>query len=148
VRLSRTRTETAVAVLLAAAALGAALDRVPALVRAAEASLDRPGESLAVSDMNPLKFFVSLDALQNARAAIPNGALYTVIVGNDPPLPGDDAIAIQPTIQFWLLPRRYTPQLRAARWVILYDRPVSTVRIRARKVIPLADNVNLLEVGR
>src|SRR5436190_3272630 len=117
------------AALVAAAALGAALYRVPALERTARTYLKAPDYSPESADLEPLRFFVSIGALDEARNTIPPGETYTIVVGHDPPLADDPvqanhlADAIAPIFRFWLIPLRYTPKLRDAQWVITYHQP-------------------------
>ncbi len=135
------------AVLLAAAALAGALDQLPSLVRQSHAYLVGPTYSLERSDEDPLQYFASTFALKVAKATIPNGAIYTVVVGNDPPLEDADPVAIQPIFQFWLLPDRYTPSLRAAGWVIAYHHAVATIGVRVRREVSLGPDGVLLQVA-
>jgi hypothetical protein len=134
-------------VLLAGVALAAALHRVPALIRLAHGQLDAPTMSLADSDIDGVRFFVSAPELRAAAAAIPPDATYTVLVGNDPP-PASDPESIRPVFQFWLMPRRYTRSLRRAQWVIAYHRPVSAIRVPHGEAITIGPDDVVLRAGR
>ena len=139
----------AAAVLVAAVALAAACYRVPGLVRAAHAYVSGPTYSVDTSDLDPLHYFASVQAMQMARSLIPPGDTYTVVVGSDPPLPVPDyAKAIQPVFQFWLLPRRYTRDLHRAQWVITYHHTSETVGVRYSRELGLGPDANLLQVVR
>jgi hypothetical protein len=142
------------AALVAAAALGGALYRVPALERTAERYLDAPDYSLETADLDPLKFFVSIGALDQARNTIPKGDTYTIVVGDEPPLSDDpveakdSALAVSAIFRFWLIPLRYTPKLDEAEWVIAYHQPSDGLGIRYSKEIYLSWEANLVEVER
>jgi hypothetical protein len=140
------------AALVAAAALGGALYRVPALVRISHHSLKQPGMSLEDADLDPLKYFVSIGALVTAENTIPRGATWTIVVGHDPPLgdtpaqSADLATAIPPIFRMWLLPLRYTPKLHKAQWVITYHHSSESLGIKYSKEIYLSYDANLLKV--
>ena len=142
----------AAAALVAAAALGGALYRVPTLLGAAHRYLHAPGMSLDNADLDPARYFVSIGALVAARNTIPPGVTYTIVVGHDPPLDTDpvraakDALEIPIIFQTWLLPLRYTPKLHDAQWVIAYHRASGTVGVKYSKVTYLSWEANLLEV--
>jgi hypothetical protein len=144
------------AALVAAAALGGALYRVPALERTARHYLDAPqySPSLESADLEPLRFFVSIGALDEARNTIPPGETYTIVVGHDPPLADDPvqaahlADAIGPIFRFWLIPHRYTPKLADAQWVIAYHQPSKGIGVEYSREIYLSWEANLLEVAR
>ncbi len=140
--------------LVAAAALGGALYRVPELVRIAHHYSRQPNLSVESADLDPFKAFASIGALVMARNTIPPGATYTIVIGNDPPLADNPAQvtdlmeAINPIFRTWLVPRRYTPKLQQAQWVIAYHHPSNTLRIKYSKQIYLSYDANLLEVVR
>jgi hypothetical protein len=142
------------AALVAAAALGGALYRVPALIRISHRSLKQPGMSVENADLQPFGYFVSIGALVSARNTIPAGATYTVVIGSDPPLADSSAqvadlvAAITPIFRTWLVPRKYTPKLHQAQWVITYHHASNTLGIRYSKQIYLSYDANLLEVVR
>jgi hypothetical protein len=138
----------AAAVVVAAVALAAACYRLPGLVRAGHQYLSGPSYSLGYSDIDPLHYFASVEALQLARARIPAGDTYTVVIGDDPPLQVDSPQALPSIFRFWLLPRRYTRYLSRAQWVITYHRSSETVGVRYRREIGLGPDANLLEVER
>lgn len=140
------------AALVAAAALGGALYRVPALERTSHRYLKAPSYSLESADLDPLKYFVSIGALVMARNTIPADATYTIVVGHDPPLAdspaqaADLAVAITPIFRMWLLPLRYTPKLHRAQWVITYHHSSESLGIKYSREIYLSFDANLLEV--
>jgi len=142
------------AALVAAAALGGALYRVPALVRIAHHSLNLPGSSVEDADLDPLHYYVSIGALVAARNTMPKGATYTVVVGHDPPLDNNpstaagDAHAIRVMFLLYMMPDRYTPDIHEARWVIAYHQRSSTLGIKYSKQSYLSYDANLLEVAR
>jgi hypothetical protein len=140
--------ERAAVPLVVGVALLGSLAGVPRLLAGAKHELAAPNYSVPESDTDALRYFVSLAAARIAVENIPPGAMYTVRVGSGPPLPGDDDLAIQPALQFLLLPRRYTPRLGQARWVIAYHRPVSSIRVASSRQISLGADGTLIEVAR
>lgn len=120
---------------------------MPGLLRAARSLLAQPTYSVERSDIDPLGFFVSNYSMQLAAANIPSGAVYTVVVGNDPPLSSESDLAIPRLFQVWLMPRRYTHELRAARWVVAYHESPGAVGIHYSKRIQLGTDATLLEVA-
>ena len=142
--------DRAVAAIVVAVALAVAFDQAPALLRADRLILAQPSYSLERSDLDPLSFWVPSGTLKLAREEIPSGATYTIVLGSDPPLLGDTRTAVQPIFQAWLLPRRYTPKLGQAQWVIAYHRALASIHL-GRPItheIDLTSNATLLEVGR
>lgn len=146
----RIRPDRALAAIVVAAALAAAFDQIPTLLGADRLILAQPDHSLLSSDIDAIGIWVPTVTLNLAVANIPTGATYTIVLGNDPPLLGDTRTAVQPIFQFWLLPRRYTPKLGQAQWVIAYHRARSSIDVGRpiAKEIDLENDATLLEVGR
>jgi hypothetical protein len=135
------RAELVVAGLIAASAVGLALGQVPSLIRSARASLAQPSMSLAYSDVSPLSNYITPAALEDLRAHVPDGALYTVRT-----LPNDGFVT--PVVMMWLLPRRFTSDINDAQWVILYYLGASSVKIAYRRQYLFTDGFVLLQVRR
>ena len=123
-------------------ALGAALYRAPALVRADRAALKAPAFSLADSDIEGIRFFVLPHELKAARELIPPGATYTIVRGSS------DSLAVPAVFQFWLMPRRLTTDLGKAQWVIAYHVPVSSIHVAHKPPVTTGDEDNVFEVRR
>jgi hypothetical protein len=130
------------AALVAAAALGGAVYRLPALARAGHRYLNQPSRSVDVADLDPVRFFAQIGVVLAARGAIPPGSTYTVALGR--------YVAPSTTVilREELLPLRYTPKLRDAQYVIAYDRDPKTIRVRYSKSADLTWPAQLLEVKR
>jgi len=130
------------AALVAAAALGGAVYRLPALARTGHRYLDQPDMSVGAADLDPVRFFAQPSVVMAARSAIPPGSIYTVALG--PHVEPSTTIIIRES----LLPLRYTPNLHDAQWVIAYDRDPKTVGVEYSKAIDLTWPAELLEVRR
>lgn len=130
------------AALVAAAALGGAMYRLPRLAGVGHRFLNQPAVPIEAADLDPVRFFVQTSVVLAARSAIPPGEPYTIAVG---PHIEPSATVI---LRMALLPLRYTPNLRDARWVIAYDRDPSTVGVKYSKAIDLTWPATLLEVKR
>jgi hypothetical protein len=75
-------------------------------------------------------------------------------VGRDPPLAVDPneaaglAHAVRATFRMWLLPLRYTPDLRRAQWVVAYHQASATLGIKYSHEQRLSSEANLVEAIR
>ena len=87
-------------------------------------------------------------ALLASRRVIPRNATFSVRVGLTPPADGSILEAIPGLFRYWLLPRRYTDDAHAVKWVITFNHPAETLGVSVRKVIPLGPGVNVVEVAR
>jgi hypothetical protein len=130
------------AALLAGAALGGAVYRLPALLRAGHRYMKQPDRSVAAADLDPVRYFAQIGVVLAARGAIPAGSTYTVALGR--------YVAPSTTIilREELLPLRYTPKLRDAQYVIAYDRDPKTIGVRYTRSVDLTWPARLLEVKR
>jgi hypothetical protein len=127
----------AAAGLFAAVALGAALAAVPRVARATSASLRGPTYPLALADLEPLGAEGSVEALAAASRLIPAGDIFTVVYGDQYPVPL--------LFQFWLMPQRtFIWSVRGAAWVILYNEPLPA-GLRVRRKILIAPGVYAVE---
>ena len=71
------------AALVAGAALGGAVYRVPTLERVGHRYLNEPGMSVESADLDPVRYFASTGAVVAARNAIPPDDTYTIALGPD-----------------------------------------------------------------
>jgi hypothetical protein len=136
----------AAAVVVALALLAAAAD-APGVVRLAYDSVTAPSTSPTWRELTPFDYETSTELLA-AERTIPPGATYTIVFGNAPPVAPPGAGWITSAFQYWLLPRRYTPDLASAQWVIGYHHASETIGVRYRKEIPLGPYVNTFRVVR
>jgi hypothetical protein len=86
-------------------------------------------------------------ALAKARRIIPRDATFAVRVGYDPPVDSSIVEAIPGLFQYWLLPRRYTPDSHSAQWVVTFHHSSETLGVPIRREIGLGPDANLVEVG-
>jgi hypothetical protein len=116
---------------------------------------DHPGNRIVDSDLDPLTYFASTRALSGARAIIPPGATYTIVLGTTRPpfseLPGP-ALHLNPAtmrlaFKLWLLPRLYVP-LGRAQWVLAYDVPPESLGVKVAETDNLGPDVTLVKVAR
>jgi len=121
-------------------ALVAALAGLPAVLRSAYDGLQTPAHGLAQADLDPLGSEVSTAALAAAARVIPAGDSFSVVYGDQYPVPL--------VFQFWLMPERtFSWGLTGVQWVIVYNEPVPR-GLRVRKTVRLAADVYALEVAR
>jgi hypothetical protein len=125
-----------------------------AIARAGYRAADRPGNRIADSDLDPLTYFGSTRALSGARAIIPAGASYAIVLGTTKPLfsalPGP-ALKFNPAtlrlaFRLWLLPRPLVPIARA-QWVLVYDAPLRDLGVKAAQTVNLGPDATLVEVA-
>ncbi len=83
---------------------------------------------------------------QKAAAIIPRNAVYSVVVGNEPPTSADFHELLPFLFQYWLLPRRYTPDVHAAGWVISYSHPSETLGVRYSEELNISPTANVIKV--
>ena len=149
----RTALIAAVALLVCAVAWTAGRNLFP-IARDGYRAVDRPGNRIVDSDLDPLTYFASTRALSGARAAIPPGDTYTVVIGTARPpfssLPGPALKFSAPTLRLafklWLLPRSYVP-LSRAQWVLAYDVPPESLGVKAAETINLGPDATLVKVA-
>jgi len=87
-------------------------------------------------------------ALTKAARIIPRDAVFSVEVGDDPPAAPAVVEAVPGVFRYWLLPRRYTPNLHDAEWIVTFHHSSETMGVPIRREIGLAPYSNLVEVGR
>jgi hypothetical protein len=102
-------------------ALAASVAGLPRIVRATHARLVNHPRSVGAKESVAAAGLQIPDAvLTVTRARIPPHAVYGVVVGKGSPTPDYLLVGIPQFLQYWLLPRRYTPNASGAQWVVLY----------------------------
>jgi hypothetical protein len=149
VPLDRARLLPAAAALLVALALAASLVELPKVaadaVRAADrgrpARLEResaPGQALGIPSA----------ALGRVRAVIPEGARWTLVLGDTIPLTDTARVGIAQFLRYWLAPRPFVDEPDDAEWVVAYGASSETLGVPVAREVPLGDRINAVEVGR
>jgi hypothetical protein len=128
-------------------ALLAAAARAPSIVQLAYDTVRAPGRSQAERELAPFGSEIA-GQIVAAERAIPAGATYTIVFGNAPPVSPDEQGGANSVFQYWLLPRRFTPDIASAHWVIAYHHASETIGVRYRKEIPLGPYVNAFRIVR
>jgi hypothetical protein len=139
---------TAVAAVFVCVALAAAVDKAPSVVRAAYDSTTAHGPSWNAGELGPSFAWETSEEMVNADRTLPRTATYTIVFGNQPPLMDIERTGILPLFRYWLLPRRYTPHLRDAQWVITYHHSSETIGVPYKKEITLGPDANTFRVTR
>jgi hypothetical protein len=139
---------TGLAGIVVAVALVVAALRVPDYLRLAWDSVDAPGKPLEQRDLGFALGWQSRQAMTEAARVLPRDATYTVVLGESPPPSDLERAGIVTFLRSWLLPRRYTPDLHQAQWVIAYHHSSETIGVPYRKEIGLAPFVNTFRVVR
>jgi hypothetical protein len=129
----------AACVLLAVVALALAVARLPQIIADGASGIARARPSLAQADIEPMSHYGSTAALAAALRVIPADASYSVLAGDQYPVPY--------MFKFWLAPRRFGWSIAAGSWVIVYQTPVPAA-LRARRALPLAAGVEALAPAR
>ena len=143
-----TVTLAAVAVLVALALCAAATEAWPELERGYDA-LTASSQSPTQRELAPVESFsMSPELFERARATLPPDAVYSVVVGDTPETQELWHEAIPPLLRYWLLPRRYTPDVRAADWVITFHAPSELLGVPIAREIGLGPDGNAVEVRR
>ena len=136
------------AVVIAVLALIAAGSQAPKIARHAWSRATAPSESVTQRELAAVVYAQAPEMFLNAARIIPRDATYSVVVGDTPPNTADFHELIPFLFQYWLLPRRFTPNPRAADWVISYDHPSETLGVRYSQELGIATAVNIVKVTR
>jgi hypothetical protein len=129
-------------------ALGLAVARVPAAIRTAYTQVTQPRGSLVQRDLEPL-YTPQPFLLQIATAAmqyIPRNATYSVVVGNGPQVGDLVKDGLAPLLWYALLPRRYTPTLPQAQYVITFEHSPDDLGVSVNRVRALGQYAEVAEV--
>ena len=135
---------------VAVAALAAAAARLPAVAREVYDSATAARGPALRRDLEPAyepQRYLLRDVVRTLRA-VPPGAVYTVAVGPGPNVPELVRDGLVQLLGYALLPRRYTPDARAAQWVITWDVPPRTLGVRVLRAVAVDGHYRLLEVRR
>lgn len=132
--------------LVAAVDLAAAATQVPTVVRVVRSQTTQQVRLVRDADLDPLAAFVPTGALAAAAADMPADATYAIVVADKPAVADPQLIRI--VFAFWLLPRRYTPRLADAQWVIAYRVPSERTGVRFSQEIGIGPEISLLQVVR
>ena len=134
------------AIVMAVLALIAACSRVPHTARLGWKSAKTPANSVLNRELAAVVYAQDPEMFLKAAQIIPRGATYSVVVGNSPPTSSSFHEAIPLLFQYWLLPRRFTPNIHAASWVISYSHPSETLGIRYSREINIGPTTNIDKV--
>jgi hypothetical protein len=135
------------AVAIAALSLYAAVSRTAAPIRATRGAL-RANAGSTPRDLAPAARFSLVPLIAAAKRVIPRDAVYTVVIGKNPPVDPLTAEAIQPMLSYGIAPRRYTPQLADADWVITYHQSSEALGVKVSREIGLDADGNAVRVAR
>jgi hypothetical protein len=118
----------AIAVVFVALAAGVA--GLPRIVRATHDRLVNHPESVAAREsVAAVGLQIPNAVLRVTRERIPPNAIYGIVVGKGSPTPDYLLVGIPQFLQYWLLPRRFTPNASGAQWVVVYgDSGTSPIR--------------------
>ena len=135
------------AVVISALALIGAASQIPVIARYgwahAQAHRNPPTQrelAAVVYSQAPSSTFL------DAARLIPRNAVYSIVVGEDPPNPTGFKVAMRFLLQYWLLPRRFTRNIHKAQWVISWHHPSETLGIHYSEEIGIGDYSNVLKV--
>jgi hypothetical protein len=137
--------------IFAAIALLSAVTQLRPTVTAAYDSLTAPSQSPTERELAAARDFSAFslaDFLLAARRTIPRGAVYSVVVGDMPLTQPILHEAIPPLLAYWLLPSRYTRDLRSAQWVVTYRMSSEALGVPIAREIGLGPDGNAVEVAR
>ena len=136
--------------LIAAAALGAAAERLPAAIQGAYDQATQPRGSALRRDLEPtyypqryLFLFVT-----GASSLIPRNATYSVAVGDGPDIPDIVRDGLVQLLWYALLPRRYTSDLQSAQYIVTWDHPSESLGVRVKRETGIGSDGNVVEVDR
>jgi hypothetical protein len=140
--------ESAAAVIVAVA-LSSALGQVSPVARTGWALLTAHTGPASGRELAPASSHgVSTQALELAAKTIPPDGHYAIVVGQQPPFDPSVANAVPSIVQYWLLPRRYTPNIKDASWILTYHAPSETLGLTVAQEIGLGPDANLVRVDR
>jgi hypothetical protein len=128
-------------------ALVAAAARAPGIVRLTYDTLTAPGQSATQRELAPFDSEIAGEITAAARV-IPATDTYTIVFGDAPPVSPDVEGGATAIFRYWLLPRRFTPDVASAQWVIAYHHASETLGVPYSGEIPLGPYVNAVRVMR
>jgi hypothetical protein len=137
-------------IVLAAAVAGielfGAAAKLPGVARIGYDNARQPYRLVRDADLDPFASFAPTAPLAVAAETIPRDATFAIVVGDEEPR--IDPELVRQLFQLWLLPRAYTPRLRDADWVIVYNHASETAGVPYTREVGLGPGVNALEVAR
>jgi hypothetical protein len=137
------------AVVISVLALIAAASQIPVIARSGWSHLTEHVPSTTNRELAALVYSQAPNStFLAATRDIPRNALYSVVVGEDPPNPAGFDVAIPGMFQYWLLPRRYTKNIHKAQYVISWHHSSETLGIRYSEELGIGDYSNVLKVVR
>ena len=102
-------------------ALAGSVAGLPRILRATHRSLvNHPRSAAAKESVAGIELQIPNSVLTVTRRRIPSHAIYGIVVGKGSPTPDYLLVGVPQFLQYWLLPRRYTPNTSVADWVVLY----------------------------
>jgi hypothetical protein len=148
--LARMTRQAWAAALIAAAALGAAAERLPSAVQDAYRHTTQPRGSALQRDLEPTyspqRYLFSLAT--GAMSLIPRNATYSVALGDGPDIPDIVRDGLVQLLWYALLPRRYTSDFQSAQYIITWDHPSESLGVRVKRETGVGSDGNVVEVGR
>ena len=133
---------TALAVVVVTCELVAATVHLGHIARKGYDAVRAPGYPAAEADVDALAYYVSPEAIVQARNLIPPHATYSVIV------PSGNRNGVLVAFKAALLPRVFRSSRRDAEWVIAYQVSSEHQGLHYSEEIGLAPDVNLLKNER
>jgi hypothetical protein len=135
------------AVVIAVLALIGAASQVPVIARSGWSHLNQTVPSTTDRELQAVVYSQAPNStFLTAAKDIPLNALYSVVVGEDPPNPAGFTVAIPGMFQYWLLPRRFTKNIHKAQYVISWHHSSETLGIKYSEELPIGDDSNIVKV--
>ena len=135
-----------VAAVVAVLELGLAVARTGFYAGVGHQNLDAPKLLVRDADVDPLASFDATLAMVAAPQAIPRNATYTIVTGNERNVGMTSGFAID-VYRLWLMPRRYTTDLKKAQWALTYYRSSESLGVPYSEEIGLGPGVNAVKLG-
>lgn len=136
----------AVAVVVVAIELFSAVTHLRLFAQVGYKNLRAPAHLVRDADLDPFAYFAPTQALVAAQRIIPEQATYTIVVGHEEP--GPTATIAGDIFRFWLVPRRYTRNVRKADWAITYNESSESLGVPYTEELGLGPGVNAVKLGR
>ncbi len=134
-----------VAVLVVSVSLFSAVTHIRFFAGVGYKNLRGPPHLVRDADLDPFAFFAPTQSLVAAQRIIPKNASYTIVIGHE--APGPPAGIADDIFRFWLVPRRYTTNVREADWAITYNASSESLGVPFTKELGLGPGVNAVKLG-
>jgi hypothetical protein len=115
-------------------------------VRVGLDSLRAPARSLSERELLARPDAIPETYLLLAREQLPPDALFSIAVGDE--LSELEELMVVRFLPYWLAPRRYTPDLTAADWILTFRRSSETLGVPVADEIGLGPDGNAVRVAR